>query len=363
MGEPSLALVHEWLAARAGSEQVFEQLAAAFPSASLYALSREPGVHFDFQGRSVTTTFLDTDVLRARRGLTLPLMPIAWKRLSKRQRHDAVISSHHAFAGSNQLARGGIHLCYVHTPARYVWTPDLDGRGSSRLLLPARAALKRIDVRAAARITDIAANSTEVAARIKRFWKREARVIFPPVRTEFFGDNLPATPTRDYVLGVGRWIPYKNLHLVIEAADRAGMPVKIAGRGPDRSAIDASARRARVQVEIIESPTDEALRSLYQNAAALIFPTYEDFGIVPVEAQAAGTPVVALGRGGAQDTVIGGVTGVLANSLRIDALANALKECVKELDACSCMRNATRFSAETFRRTVCAWTEEFDIYP
>jgi len=238
--------VHEWIDAYAGSEQVFEAMAQMFPTADLYALSREPSVHLNVNARGIKTTRLDTAFWRGHRAATLPLMPLAWRSLGAGG-YDLVISSHHAFAHANRLAApNGVHLCYVHSPARYVWSPEIDRRGANPALKPIRAALKNIDRRLAQQVTAYAANSSAVADRIHRFWRREALIIPPPVRVEFFGERPTGDRTRDYVLGVGRWIGYKNLHMVVKAADLAGMPVKIAGRGPDSSRIRAAAAAARV---------------------------------------------------------------------------------------------------------------------
>ncbi len=350
-----IAVVHEWVDAYAGSEQVFEALARIFPTADLFALSRTPGIDLDLGGRAVRTTSLDRRVLRDRRGLTLAAMPVAWWALGRRD-YDVVISSHHAFAHANRLvASNGVHLAYVHSPARYLWSPEIDARGGSRLLAPARGVLRAVDRRASARVTGYAANSSAVAERIRRFWDREARVIHPPVRVEYYGSRLPQQPSRDYVLGFGRWIPYKNLHLVIEAADIAGLPVKIAGRGPDAQRIRAAAAAASVSVEIIESPDDERLRTLYANARCLVFPTVEDFGIVPVEAQAAGTPVVAPAAGGALDTVTDGVTGVLTKDSSPGELARGIVE-ASTLSGKACRRNAERFGRHRFEEAILDWT-------
>jgi glycosyltransferase involved in cell wall biosynthesis len=269
-----------------------------------------------------------------------------------------VISSHHAFAHTNRLARpGGIHLVYVHTPARYLWSPEIDARGAAALLAPARSILRRVDRRASARVTDYAANSSAVAARVRSFWKRDARVIHPPVRVEFFGEDVHRDSDRGFVLGVGRWVPYKNLHLVIEAADIAGLPVKIAGRGPDARRIRDAAAAAKVPVELVEAPDDHELRRLYAHARCLVFPTVEDFGIVPVEAQAAGTPVVAVAAGGALDTVVHEVTGVLVADSSPQALAGGIRRC-STLTAHDCRQNASRFNRQRFQREILAWADE-----
>jgi glycosyltransferase involved in cell wall biosynthesis len=291
LGQPSVAVVHEWVDAYAGSEQVFEAIAQEFPQADLFALSVRPGVALGLGGRLVRTTWLDRPRLRDRRAITLPLMPSAWRALGH-GRYDLVISSSHAFAHANRLVRKeGVHLSYVHSPARYLWSADVDQRGDRSYLEPAKALLRAADVRATRGVDAYAANSSAVAERIARFWSRGSTVIHPPVRVEYFRDHT--SPPREYVLGVGRWIPYKNMDLVIRAAEIAGIPAKIAGRGPDRERLFDLAASASVDVEIIESPDNAELRELYAGARALVFPTVEDFGIVPVEAQAAGTPIVS----------------------------------------------------------------------
>ena len=349
-----VAVVHEWVDAYAGSEQVFEALAQLLPDADLFALSVTPGIDLDVGGRDITTTALDTDRWRDRRGLTLPAMPWAWRRLGRRD-YDVVITSHHAFAHTHRLTRpGGTHLAYVHSPARYIWSPDIDKRGGGAGLAPARALLRRVDRKASQRVDAYAVNSVAVADRVRAFWARESTVINPPVRVDYFSKGRTDSPSRDYILGMGRWIPYKNLHVVVEAADRLGMPVKIAGRGPDRSRIEAAAAAASVAVELIESPNDDELRDLYANAACLVFPTVEDFGMVPVEAQATGTPVVALAAGGALETVVDGVSGAFATDSTPDAIAAAARRAMT-LGPEGPSTNAERFSQEAFSSAVATW--------
>ena len=352
-----IAAAHEWVSAYTGSEQVFEAIANVFPEADLFALTHEPGVELDLGGRSITTTFLDRPSLRNRRGLTLPLMPLAWRALGKRD-YDLVISSHHAFEHANRLASGGTQLCYVHTPARYVWNPEIDERGDDAWMTPARGVLRAVDRRITRRVDSYAANSTAVQRRIAQHWGREARVIHPPVRVEYFGAQRPTDPTRDYVLGFGRWIGYKQLDKVIRVAERACLPVKIAGRGPERKRLELAASAAVVPVELIESPDDEQLRSLYQNARCLVFPTVEDFGMVPVESLAAGTPVIAVADGGALDTIEDGKTGLLAVSDDEDELAH-LVALAGSINADACSAAAQRFSLDRFRTAISAWVAEY----
>lgn len=356
-----IAIVHEWIAARAGSEQTFEALGRAFPEADLYALSCRPGAELDTGGRKIRTTWLDNRIFRERRSVTLPLMPFAWRSLG-RGRYDVVISSHHAFAHTNLLAEGtGTHLSYVHSPARYLWSPEIDGRGGGHALLPARAILRSFDRRATHRVRSYAANSSAVAERIQQFWGRDAMVIAPPVHTDFFHPTDPVD-RQGYLLAVGRWIPYKNLSYAVSVANHARMPVKIAGSGPDRLRIEAAAAAATVPVEIIESPSNERLRDLYQRAAVLLFPAHEDFGLVPVEAQAAGTPVVAPAMGGVLDTVINGVSGVLTESLSLAELTDAI-HVAQTLKPDDCIKSAERFNVGRFIRNIQEWVATYTGRP
>jgi glycosyltransferase involved in cell wall biosynthesis len=350
----TLAVLHEWVNAYDGSVQVFEALAHSFPSADLYALSRTPGVALDLGGRPLRTTWLDRPGLRDRREFTLPLMPLAWRTLRTPQ-YDTVLTSHHAFAHTNRLSgTAGRHLAYVHAPARYLWTPDIDGRGDRWFLAAPKAALRRVDLRATRRVHAYAANSTAIARRLEQFWDRPSTVIHPPVRTAFYGAAPDAPVDRGYVLGVGRWVPYKQLHLVIEAADRAGMPVKVAGRGPDKSRLVAAAAAAKVPVELVENPTDVELRELYRGATCLVFPTVEDFGMVPVEAMAAGTPVIAFAAGGALDTIEDGVSGLLVQEQTVPALVDALSRATA-LSPDAARTRAGLFSEAVFRARIQAW--------
>lgn len=350
-----IALVHEWVAGRTGSERVFEALAEMFPTADLWALSAADDHGLDLGGRRLRTTVLDRPVLRDRRALTLPLMPAVWRTL-RSDRYDLVISSHHAFSAHNRLGADTVHLSYVHTPARYVWTPDLDGRGGNPLLTPVRFGLQVVDRMGIRGVDSFAANSRETAERINEFWHRPATVIHPPVEVETFTPAANPVPPaeREYILGFSRLIPYKRLDLVIAAGEAAGVPVVIAGRGPEADTLRAQAAKASVPVRIVEGPDDGELVELYRGARCVVFPAYEDFGIVPLEAQACGTPVVALRAGGSLDTVVHGVTGELVAAQDPRLLAAASTRAAS-LDPAACRAHAETFRIEQFREKVNAW--------
>jgi glycosyltransferase involved in cell wall biosynthesis len=355
-GGLSVALVHEWLDDRAGSEQTFERMARRYPEAQLYALTRNPDVEFAFD-RPVTTTFLQRSAwLREHRSVSLPLMPLAWM-LMPRVEADIVVTSSHAFSRFVR-SRARLVLSYVYTPMRYAWQPDVDTRGAGKLTAPARAALKALDRRSTRRVDAFAGISTEVVHRIQDFYDREARVIFPPVDLARFSPGAWAE-RGDFILGVSRWIPYKRLDLVIQVGEALRMPVIIAGRGPEGQALRQLARRASVVVEVVESPSDEDLAELYRRCRLLVFPAIEDFGIVPVEAHACGAPVVALAQGGTRDIVADGRTGALSNSQSLRDLVDACRRALTLGDVtAAAARQAQMFSTPVFEREFGQWIED-----
>jgi len=354
--QPSLALCHEWLAARHGSEKTFEAMAAAFPGADLYGLTwnRSSGLHFG--GRPVRTTFLDRmGPLRNRRTVQLPLMPLAW-RYASRRRYDVVVTSSHACAKGFRPAREALHLCYCYTPMRYVWLASIDvrRRRSSAGAAAARA-LRAWDLASVGWVDEFAAISTAVQTRIRDLYDRPSRVVHPPVDTGHFTPADAPAPG-GFVLAVSRMVPYKRLDLAVRACHRAGHPLVLAGSGPGEGALRALAEALEADVRFVIRPDDGALRDLYRRADVLVFPAEEDFGIVPVEAQACGTPVVALGRGGALDTVVPGVTGVLVPEQDEDGFAAGIAAALGgRLSPVECRRNAERFSPARFREGFGDW--------
>jgi glycosyltransferase involved in cell wall biosynthesis len=361
MSEPTIALAHEWLDLRTGSEKVFEALARMFPDADLYALTDSLGDRFDHGGRPVTTTFLDrAGPLAHRRDLALPLMPLAWRNVTRR-RYDVVITSSHACAKGFGPGRDALHLCYCYTPMRYVWDENDQRHGLHRLgRLGAGAAMRRWDRRSTRWVDGFAAISTAVQARIERCYGRSSRVIHPPVDTSFFtpGDPEPGIPSGDFLLTCSRFVPYKRLDLAILAADRVGLPLVIAGQGPGEGKLRVLAGEARVPVTFAVGPSDEELRSLYRAASAFVFPPVEDFGIVAVEAQACGTPVVALRAGGALDTVVDGKTGTLVGTQDAESFAAGVEKALADVNRAACVQNASSFSHKAFEHNVRDWVHD-----
>jgi glycosyltransferase involved in cell wall biosynthesis len=331
-------------------------MAAALPAADLYALTREPGVPFDFGDRRPRTTFLDRPSIRGRRQLLLPFMPLAW-RYATRGRYDLVITSSHACAKGFWPGRSAVHLSYCYTPMRYVWLPEVDVRsrlGAAVTTLPRRL-IREWDRRSVRWVDEFAAISTAVQRRIERFYGRASEVVHPPVDTDFF--TVAADAARgDFVLAVSQMLPYKRLDLAILACHALRWPLVVAGVGVEEANLRKLAAELGADVRFVISPSDERLRELYRSARALVFPGIEDFGIVLAEAQACGTPVVAFGEGGSRDIVVDGGTGALVPSQDVGSFRDALEGVLaRPPRAEDCRGNAERFSKDLFTRRFLSW--------
>ncbi len=355
-------IVHEWLEPDGGAENVFAALEAAFPDAERWCLWNDAPGRFP----DVHETALARTPLRRSKALALPAMPITWRRLPAADA-EWVLCSSHLFAHHARFdgaARDAPKLVYAHTPARYIWAPESDARG--RGLLPRLAApvLKPLDRRRAGEAAAIAANSRFVADRIARTWRRDATVIHPPVDVARFATQpeLDGHEERmldalgdDYLLGLSRFVPYKRLDATIDAGVAAGRPVVLAGSGPDERRLREHALDRGADVRFVGRPSDGLRDALYRRAAAVVFAPVEDFGIVPVEAMAAGTPVVANAVGGAAESVVDGRTGVLVDEWGdTTALASAVERAVT-MDAEDCRRRAAEFDSGMFEERVRAW--------
>jgi glycosyltransferase involved in cell wall biosynthesis len=344
-----VAVAHDWLVRYAGSERVVAELLALLPQSTLLttvlnadALPREL--------RAAETSFLQRlPRATSHHEWLLPLMPLAWRARRPLDDVDVVVSSSHACAKAVRVAAGVPHVSYCHTPMRYAWDYAAEReRFPKPVRLPAAALMagfRRWDRSAASRVTQFVANSNAVAARIRRFYGRDSVVVHPPVRTDFF---TPGGHREDFFLYVGRLVAYKNAELVVRAfAELPHERLVVVGRGHLEARLRAL---ATPNVEFVPSVDDYELRALYRSARALVYPADEDFGIVMAEAQACGTPVVALAAGGALDIVVDGETGVLLREPTPRALRAALRE-VKRLDPKRSLvaASAARFSAASFR--------------
>ncbi len=354
--------MHEWLSPHGGSENVFEALIDLYPDAARFCLWDDSAGRFS----GVRETALAHTPLRSRKAAALPFMPTAWRRLPALDA-DWVLCSSHLFAHHARFAgpaRDAPKLVYAPTPARYIWTPELDGRGGGVLARPASSALKALDRRRAQEPVAIAANSAFIAQRIADTWERDATVIHPPVDVSAYA-AAPPSPTREedtvlatvpdeFLLGVSRFVPYKRLERVIEAGAATGLPVVLAGSGPDEARLRACADDLGARVTFVLEPSSSLLAHLYRRALALVFPAIEDFGIMPVEAMAAGTPVVASAVGGTAETVVDGVTGALVHEWSQAEVRDAVGRAVRAASE-SCVARAYEFDAPVFAARLSAW--------
>jgi glycosyltransferase involved in cell wall biosynthesis len=360
-----VALVHDWLTGMRGGERVLQALCELFPHAHLFTLLHVPGaVSAPIATLPRTSSFIER-LPRAWRWYRnyLPLFPAAVEQFDL-DGYDLVISSSHCAVKSVIAPGRARHLCYCHSPMRYAWDqfnayfgPDRLGRASG----PARAVLRRLaawDRDTSGRPDRYLANSQYVAQRIRRYYNRRAVVVPPPVDTSFYtprpADTGPAAspepPPGRYFLVVSALVPYKRIELAIEASRQVNVPLKVVGEGTE---LDRLKPIAGPDVEFLGRRTDEEVRDLYRGALAVLLPGEEDFGIVPVEAQACGRPVVALGRGGALETVVDGVTGLLVPDATPASWATALDRVSSDpgaFDGDTIRANALRFSREQFMR-------------
>ena len=300
-----VALVHDWLTGMRGGEKCLEVFCELFPEADLFTLLHQPGsVSPQIEARRICTSFLQR-LPRITRNYRyfLPLMPRAIESLDLRA-YDLVLSSSHCVA-KGVRSGGAPHISYCHTPMRYVWDqyehyfgPGQASPAARAAMALARSWLQRWDVRSSRGVEHFIANSEHVQKRIQRYYDREATVIVPPVDTDFYKPR--GLSGEDFFLIVSAFVPYKRLDVAIQAFNRLALPLRIVGGGPGLATLK---RMAGPTIEFFGWAPAEELREHYERCQALIYPGEEDFGIIPVEAQAMGRPVIALARGGALETV------------------------------------------------------------
>ena len=351
-----VALVHDWLTGMRGGERCLEVFAELFPEADLFTLLHVPGsVAPVIERRRIVTSFLQRLPQAERRYRHyLPLFPAAVRAFDLRG-YDLVLSSSHAVAKSVRVPAGALHVCYCFTPMRYVWDLYDDYFGPragpvTRLLMPPVAAwLRRWDRKTARGVHHFVAISRFVADRIRRAYGREADVIYPPVDVSRF--RVEEAPGEFYLV-VSALTPYKRVDLAVEACNRLGRQLRVVGSGPEERRLRALAGPT---VEFLGWRDDAEIADLYARARALLFPPLEDFGITPLEAMAAGRPVIAFGEGGARETVVPPgegepPTGLFFARQTVDDLSAAIQRF--EASAHQFEPKALRRRAEAFDRPV-----------
>jgi len=330
-----VALVHDWLTGLRGGERVLQTMCELHPDADIFTLVHVRGSCGPIiESHRITTSFLQRLPGAERRYRHfLPLFPLAIESLDLRG-YDRVISTSHAVAKGCKPAPGARHVAYIHTPMRYVWDQFEAYFGRGRVGPATRAAahlvspwLRRWDVRSTARAHALIANSNFVSDRMRRVWGRAAdAVVYPPVETSRFRPARDLTADErgpgGYALIVSALVPYKRVELAIRAFTRLGRRLVVAGDGPELPRLRAEAGPS---VHFLGSVPHEELPELYARASFFVLPGEEDFGIAPLEAQSAGRPVLALGRGGALETVVAGQTGVFFHETSVDSLLEGIR--------------------------------------
>ena len=366
MARPRVALVHDWLTGMRGGERCLEVFCELYPEAPLYTLLWVPGsVSPVIEQRRIETSFVQRlPQAAARYRAYLPLFPAAIRTFDLRG-HDLILSLSHCVAKGVRTPPGARHLCYCFTPMRYVWDlyDDYFGPGAgvvTRLVMPpVAAALRRWDRRTAG-VHRFAAISHHIADRIRRAYGRSADVLHPPVDVQRF--RIAAAPD-DFYLVVSALVPYKRVDLAVGAANRLGRRLLVVGSGPEERRLRA---RAGPTVEFLGWRSDPEVAELYARCRAVLFPSHEDYGIVPLEAAAAGRPTIALARGGSLETMVGldageePATAVFFAEQTVDALTAAIArfEAAEDRFEPKALRaRAERFDRPAFKARLEEWIE------
>lgn len=344
----NIALVHDWLSEFAGADKVLFQLKQIYPDADIYTSIYDKEKVPQFKKYKVYTTYLQKlPFSKKLRSIMVPLMPLAFEQLDLSQ-YDLVISNSTSAAKGVITRPNTCHISYCHTPTRYLWMPEMDERAStSWLRLRVNKTLKVWDLAASARPDYFIGNSINVKDRIKKFYGRDAEVVYPPTDTSFYNPKQQDIKKGEYYLFVGRFVSYKKADLAVEAFNKLGQELRMIGTGPEEKRLKAMAKD---NIKFLGRASDDVYYQNLLSAKAVIFPSEEDFGIVPVEAFACGTPVIAYGAGGATETVIAGKTG----EFFMPQSPEALIETIKKFDPKKYKLEDLRARAEEFSTQVFA---------
>ncbi len=365
------AIIHYWIVAERGGEKVVRALCDLFPDAVIFThvADRDLAARL-YPGHEIRTTFISRLPFAQKRYQSyLPLMPLALEELDLSE-FDLILSSESGPAKGIIPPPAATHICYCHSPMRYIWDHyhiyRRNAGAIARLAFPFIAhRLRRWDVTAAARVDHFVANSKFVASRIEKYYRRSAEVAYPPVDIERFqgGAGEVDDAWRDAYLWVGQLTAYKNPTLAIDAANALGKKLIVIGDGDLAPALRA---RAGDTIRFLGRADDETVRRAYASCRALIFPGEEDFGMTPIEAMAAGAPVIALNRGGATETVVADKTGILYDDDSVDGLSAAMTQfetVEKTFDADVIRQHAKKFGIEAFRERMLSLLQRYGVAP
>ncbi|MCZ8523113.1 MULTISPECIES: glycosyltransferase family 4 protein [Paenibacillus] len=359
-----VALIHEWIVNYAGSERVLEQLVSLFPQADIFCVVDflPDGERGFINNKKTNVTFIQKLPFAKKKFRNyLPLMPLAIEQLDLSE-YNLVISSSHAVAKGVITGPNTLHISYVHSPMRYAWDLQHQYLRETKLDKGMKGIITRVilhylrlwDYRSANGVDVFLANSDFISRRIKKAYRRDATVVYPPVGVDLFEVN---EIKEDFYLTASRMVPYKKMDLIVETfSTMEDKKLVVIGDGPE---FDKIKQKAGKNVTLLGYQEFSVLKSYMQKAKAFIFAAEEDFGIIPVEAQACGTPVIAFGKGGALETVIGleseKPTGVFFYEQTTASLTDAINNFEANIErffAQSCRDNSLRFSVETFKKNI-----------
>ncbi len=347
MQPKKVAIVAEWLTSRGGAEKVVDNLLKIFPKADLYTSVYNPKIFPEYKNRLTGTTWLQKiPLLNKKHQFLAPLLPIAMRNFDI-SGYDLIISSSSSVGKFIKKSPECVHVCYCHTPMRYAWEPKTDGR---IIKLPGGGffvkMLKKWDLESNHFIDFFISNSNYTAERIKKFYNREATVIYPPV--EIFSADVLSNKKEDFYFCISRLVTYKRIDLAVRSCIRLNKKLVIAGTGPELENLKRLAN-GHENISFLGAVSDGAKKTLYKNAKAVIFPADEDFGIVPIEANSFGTVAIALNKGGCKESLIEGMNAVLFESQTVDSMCKAIERFEKmQFDRRKIAASAQKFSTENF---------------
>ncbi len=362
---PQIAVVHEWLDKHAGSERVVEQMLQVYPAADVFSLVDFLGedLRYFIQGKPVTTSFIQhLPFARKHFRQYLPLMPLAIEQFDLSD-YDIVVSSNHAVAKGVLTRADQLHISYVHTPIRYAWDLHHQYLSGSGLSGGVKGAIARLtlhylrlwDVITANRVDFFLANSHYVARRIWKIYRRPAQVIYPPVQVDRF---QPQRQRDEFYFVLSRFVPYKRVDLIVQAFAQLQYPLIIMGNGPDEEKLR---HLATDNITLLPPQSDGVVTDYMNRCKAFVYAAEEDFGIAAVEAQAAGAPVIAFGKGGVTETVIPGQTGLFFHQQSVESVIQAVskfEKCSKQFKGETLRHQAEQFSPERFQQQFFQFVEK-----
>lgn len=356
-----VAIVHDWLTNMGGAEKIIKILHGMFPDAPIYTLVYDKdNMPNEFKSMDIRTSVLQKIPFSKKKYQSLlPLMPTAVEQFNLSD-YDVVISSSTCCAKGIITGTDTLHICYCNTPMRYGWDfyhnyIENKNRLSKVMIAFSMNYIRLWDRLSADRVDNFISNSNNVSKRIRKHYKRESKVIYPPVDTGFY---TPSNENEDYYLIVSRLVPYKRVDLAIKVFNELGLPLIIIGEG---SELKTYIRVVKNNIKLMGKLSDDEVRDYYRKCKAFIFPGEEDFGITPVEAQACGRPVIAFGKGGALETVVNDKTGIFFNEQNTESLKEAvlsLEKNISQFDKEVIRQHSLKFSIDRFREEMNKFIKE-----